>query len=260
MYSYRDQLSLLEPIELRENETKRIDCPFCGGSKTFSITRTDGKRLWGCFRASCGVKGIKSVGYSTHAIKAKLGGDKMTSIGQKSRDLPKVLSAPGSHPAVIQYLKDNHCYEAHESGLVHIRYAPAIDRVLFSLPNDKFSAVGRALGPDKPKWLEYGIMDKPSIVGKGSIAVVVEDIASACSVSRLPFCSGCALLGTSLPPVTVHQLAQYEEVVVALDRDASRKSVDLASQLESRVKTRVRYLSEDLKYLNEEQIKAALAV
>ena len=260
MYSYRDQLSLLEPIELRENETKRIDCPFCGGSKTFSITRTDGKRLWGCFRASCGVKGIKSVGYSTNAIKAKLGGDKMTSIGQKSRDLPKVLSAPGNHPAVIQYLKDNHCYEAHESGLVHIRYAPAVDRVLFSLPNDKFSAVGRALGPDKPKWLEYGIMDKPSIVGKGSIAVVVEDIASACSVSRLPFCSGCALLGTSLPPVTVHQLAQYEEVVVALDRDASRKSVDLASQLESRVKTRVRYLSEDLKYLNEEQIKAALAV
>ena len=260
MYSYRDQLSLLEPIELRENETKRIDCPFCGGSKTFSITRTDGKRLWGCFRASCGVKGIKSVGYSTNAIKAKLRGNTMTSIGPKSRDLPKVLSAPGSHPAVIQYLKDNHCYEAHESGLVHIRYAPAVDRVLFSLPNDKFSAVGRALGPDKPKWLEYGIMDKPSIVGKGSIAVVVEDIASACSVSRLPFCSGCALLGTSLPPVTVHQLAQYEEVVVALDRDASRKSVDLASQLESRVKTRVRYLSEDLKYLNEEQIKAALAV
>ena len=260
MYSYRDQLSLLEPIELRENETKRIDCPFCGGSKTFSITRTDGKRLWGCFRASCGVRGIKSVGYSTHAIKAKLGGDKMTSIGQKTRDLPKVLSAPGKHPAVIQYLKDNHCYEAHESGLVHIRYAPAVDRVLFSLPNDKFSAVGRALGPDKPKWLEYGIMDKPSIVGKGSIAVVVEDIASACSVSRLPFCSGCALLGTSLAPVTVHQLAQYKEVVVALDRDASRKSVDLASQLEARVKTRVRYLSEDLKYLNEEQIKAALAV
>ena len=260
MYSYRDQLSLLEPIELRENETKRIDCPFCGGSKTFSITRTDGKRLWGCFRASCGVKGIKSVGYSTNAIKAKLGGDKMTSIGQKSRDLPKVLSAPGSHPAVIQYLKDNHCYEAHERGLVHIRYAPAVNRVLFSLPNDKFAAVGRALGPDKPKWLEYGIMDKPSIVGNGTIAVIVEDIASACSVSRLPFCSGCALLGTSLPPVTVHQLAQYEEVVVALDPDASRKSVDLASQLESRVKTRVRYLSEDLKYLNEEQLKAALAV
>jgi hypothetical protein len=47
---------------------------------------------------------------------------------------------------------------------------------------------------------------------------------------------------------------------VALDQDASRKSVDLASQLESRVKTRVRYLSEDLKYLNEDQIKAALAV
>ena len=90
--------------------------------------------------------------------------------------------------------------------------------------------------------------------------MIVEDIASACSVSRLPFCSGCALLGTSLPPVTVHQLARYEEVVVALDQDASRKSVDLASQLESRVKTRVRYLSEDLKYLNEEQLKAALAV
>ena len=258
MYSYRDQLSLLEPIELRENETKRIDCPFCGGSKTFSITRTDGKRLWGCFRASCGVKGIKSVGYSTKAIKAKLGGN-MVSISQNSRGLPRVLSAPSGHPAVIQYLKDNHCYEAHESGLVHIRYAPAVDRVLFSLPNDKFAAVGRALGPDKPKWLEYGIMDKPSIVGNGTIAVIVEDIASACSVSRLPFCSGCALLGTSLPPVTVHQLARYEEVVVALDQDASRKSVDLASQLESRVKTRVRYLSEDLKYLNEEQLKTALA-
>ena len=103
-------------------------------------------------------------------------------------------------------------------------------------------------------------MDRPSIVGHGSIAVVVEDIASACSLSRLPFCSGCALLGTTLSPVTIHQLTHYEEVIVALDQDASRKSLDLVSQLESRVKTRVRYLSEDLKYLNEEQIRKALSL
>ena len=30
---------MLEGIRVKENETRRIDCPFCGGKKTFGIAR-----------------------------------------------------------------------------------------------------------------------------------------------------------------------------------------------------------------------------
>ena len=83
---------------------------------------------------------------------------------------------------------------------------------------------------------------------------------SACSVARLPKCCGCAILGTSISPRLLHLLFDFDEVVVALDNDASRKSLDLSRQLEANTKTRTRFLSEDLKYLGVPEIKEVLGL
>jgi len=258
MYSYSDQLRMLGPIVLQELETKRMDCPFCGGRKTFAITRTEGKRLWNCFRASCGVTGSKSIGYSIDGVRAKLEGNSMVRPNP-STPFPRIVSEPDHHPAVVDYLKANNSYEAYKDGLLKVEYAPAENRILF-YDKSKSGASGRALGKETPKWLVYGHLSQPFIVGSGSTAVIVEDIMSACSVARLPNCCGCAILGTSISPRLLHLLFDFDEVVVALDNDASRKSLDLSRQLEANTKTRTRFLSEDLKYLGVPEIKEVLGL
>ena len=69
MYSYRDQLSLIEPIELRENETKRINCPFCVGSKSFSITRAEGNSsLHACYPRILLMLGQGATAWATEGV------------------------------------------------------------------------------------------------------------------------------------------------------------------------------------------------
>ena len=41
MISYKEQLALIQPIRVSENITKRIDCPFCGGKNTFTLSSSN---------------------------------------------------------------------------------------------------------------------------------------------------------------------------------------------------------------------------
>ena len=71
-YTYKEQLSIVRDIVLVEGERKILNCPFFGGSRKFSITKTDGKVLWNCFRASCAASGSYQGTISIDACKAKL--------------------------------------------------------------------------------------------------------------------------------------------------------------------------------------------
>ena len=106
-----------------------------------------------------------------------------------------------------------------------------------------------------PKWYVYGRKDYPDICGEGDVAVLVEDCASACAVSQ-DF-AGVSLMGTSLPDTFIPVLQKkYKEVIVALDRDATTKSFDIAKALESaKLKARVVILKDDLKYYRPGMIK-----
>jgi hypothetical protein len=53
-------------------------------------------------------------------------------------------------------------------------------------------------------------------------------------------------------------LEKYDNVVVCLDKDASKKSIKIRGQLRGTVSTSVKFLARDLKYLNETQIKECL--
>ena len=248
VFTYREQLEMLEPIRVREDETKRIDCPFCGGRKTFGITNRDGSKVWNCFKASCGIRGSTGSPMSSNTIRRRL--DKVAPEPLSNTvPIPQHLSHPDNHPAAIEYLKSVNSWEPFKQGLVDIKYAPADKRVLFMFPENR-GAVGRSLIGRKPKWKNYGDTTGLFRVGTGNTAVVVEDAASATFLGMFSNCSGCALLGTNLSSLQRAQLCAFDEVLIALDKDATRKSVKLKSKLEGRVNVKVIRLIEDIKNMS----------
>ena len=257
MYTYREQLELLKPIRIRDGETKRIDCPFCGGRGTFTLSNKDGRKVWNCYKASCPTSGSVATEMSLDTIKRRLSGISAATSSRPLTAVPYLLSDPRHHDAVIRYLELVGSMEAYEQGLIDIKYAPAENRVLFFF-HHKLGAVGRALDGRKPKWKAYGDVSGLLTVGSGRTAIVVEDAASACSVARLPICSGCALLGTTVSVAQKAQLLAYTKVVIALDKDASRKAIELRTKLDGLVDVRVALLDEDLKYLSVDAIGRTL--
>lgn len=247
MYSYRDQIEMLDNIIVKEGHGININCPFCGGRKTLGIAVKDGRKLWHCFKVSCGVKGSKIVGMSTTTLRRKLNGIS-TAQTKTLLEIPTLLSSPDNHPAVIKYLEDNNSLAAYRKGLVRVEYAPADKRVLFFSQSGS-GAVGRSLVGDLPKWKQYGSIEGLLTVGSGDKAIVVEDANSACVAGMFYNCSGCALLGTVLNPQQKAQLVSFNEVVICLDKDASSKAIQLLRRLEGRVRSRVVFLEDDLKCL-----------
>ena len=59
---------LINDLFLTDGETKRINCPSCGGYKTFTITSKDGLVVWNCYKASCNAKGATPVSMSRDAL------------------------------------------------------------------------------------------------------------------------------------------------------------------------------------------------
>ncbi len=245
MYSYREQIEMLDNIIVKEGHGININCPFCGGRKTLGIAIKDGRKLWHCFKISCGVRGVKSVGMSTATLRRKLNGVSTTQT-KSLLEIPTLLSSPQYHPAVLKYLEDNNSIEAYEKGLIRVEYAPAEKRVLF-FSQEGAGAVGRSLVGDLPKWKQYGRIEGILRVGSGDTAIVVEDVNSACVASLFHNCSGCALLGTVLSQQQKSELCTFDRVIIALDKDASRKSINLKERLEGRVNVKVVFLEEDLK-------------
>ena len=57
--NYKQQLVVIQGLQLVEDTQVRIDCPFCSGRNTLSVDTTDNNLSWYCFHASCNAKGKK---------------------------------------------------------------------------------------------------------------------------------------------------------------------------------------------------------
>src|SRR6266404_6260658 len=118
----------------------RGDCPVCGGSNTFSVTKENGKIWYYCFRNSCSVGGTIT---------------KENSYDEIRHDLREGRSvALDSHFDIPDYfvdLRDTHCnflehfnsLDAYLSGRVRCKYDPKLNRLVFLIGSS--GAVGRAL-------------------------------------------------------------------------------------------------------------------
>jgi hypothetical protein len=256
-YSYHEQLDIIKQISMAEGQSRSLDCPFCGGRKKFTISKTeDGLTLWNCFRASCPVKGSYTGKRTASSIRKSLDRTPVVATLEKRvTPLPPITKNIRNEEAALQFLRDNNCLEAYDSGFINIRYAPAEKRVLF-YTNDEQGAAGRSLVGHRAKWWSYGDASKGIHVGVGTTAVIVEDTPSACSVSRLQGLVGVALLGTNITEQIRNTLKSYTKIYIVLDNDASTKAITLARSLSSAAK--VRLTKHDLKYLSVEHIQGLL--
>jgi DNA primase len=106
----------------------------------------------------------------------------------------------------------------------------------------------------KPKWRSYGEFTSLLEVGTSDTAVLVEDAASACAVYATGTHTGVALLGTSLTLRQRKLLEKYANVIVCLDKDASKKAITIRGQLRGTTNACVKFLHRDLKYMKKDQI------
>ena len=264
--NYADQWTVLSSISLQEGETRTLDCPFCGGRRKFSISKTDeGVTVWNCYRASCtsrGSRGGKRTTASLHkALQASsptlvsLRDKPQTTVNHRVTPPPVITKNIHNDPDSLKYVTDNNCLEAYERDYINIRYAPAEKRTVFynSLGT---GCVGRSMAGHRSKWWAYGNTDGGIHVGEGDTAVLVEDVASACSVSRLTNHVGVALLGTSITEHIRNTLKRYNKLYIVLDNDASMKAITLSKSITGPIS--VRLTKRDLKYLGTNQIEEIL--
>ena len=256
-YSYSDQLMIIKAIKVNDGERKTLACPFCGGPNKFTIGKIDGKLLWNCYRASCGAKGIYSGKRTPEEVKLFLENKNKKTFDRKVFPIPSMTTSLNNSPETLKYLEQVNSLEAYEGGLVRVRYAPKENRVLF-YTEDGLGAVGRSLGGWGAKWCSYGNVQSGIHIGTGDHAILVEDVASACSVSNVSGLVGVALLGTNLTNTLVQALSKYTKVTLVLDNDASKKAIYLLSK--HPIVTSVKLTKDDLKYLDKHKIREKLCL
>ena len=243
--------NIVSDLDIPNGTTKRMNCPNCGGYKTFTATNNMGSLVWNCYKASCDIKGGSRVHLSADDIRAGfLGGKEFADV---KFELPNYIIPHRNKRTVLKF-----CYGFDiEPDDVGIMYDVKEDRVVFPISHDGVlvDAVGRTLGKRLPKWKRYGKSGLPFTHGCGKVAVVVEDCVSAAVVGYGSFV-GVALLGTSLQESHKGYLAQFSTAVIALDPDALTKSFNMAKELRGYVDdVKILKLKDDLKYRNPEDME-----
>jgi hypothetical protein len=254
----------ISDMNLVNGETKRTNCPVCGGVKTFTATNNMGQLVWNCYKAGCRVSGGTRVHLTSDDIRKSLGtvaAETEAVTFQKPEWIVRDLDA------VTEFCVD---WDIDPISL-GLLYDVREHRVVFPVVHNNImvDATGRALGKKLPKWKRYGKNPLPYVYGHGKTGVVVEDCVSAAIVGATGS-SGCsesevyvgvAVLGTSLSEAHKQYLAHLKTVIIALDPDALPKTLQFAKELRGYVKNvKVLRLTDDLKYRNPTDINNLLAL
>jgi len=246
----------VESLDIQPLGRYRADCPVCGKSNTFTVTDDGLQRLWFCFHADCNVSGRTGITLSKDF--AKIAIKKPTpSAAPAAPDkfvIPDTFTSLSRNLDAELYVRSVHAYDAYLSGRADIRYDFKRNRVAYLVKHEGkvVDAVGRSLDGRGAKWYRYGNSKYPFVSGGGKhTAIVMEDAASACSVSNLV--AGVAILGTNLLDEHIDFLSNYQKIFVALDKDATDKALDMVKILCRKVPTKLMVLDRDLKNLNNEE-------
>ena len=244
----------LTGLDISDGGSVRMDCPECKGRRTFTVSNLNGQLLWNCYKAGCSISGANRVSMSATAIQDKL--NKIVKVKDTSFDMPMyVVPVPVPTDAPVYEYASEWGLDVAEHGLM---YDIREHRVVFPVVHNGITvdATGRALGKRIPKWKRYGNSGLPYVHGCGKVAVVVEDCVSAAVVGGDRH-TGVALMGTSMSNEQRQYLAQFSTAVVALDPDASKKTLAIAKELRSVVNNvKVLRLQDDIKYRHKKDMDA----
>ena len=246
-----DIYKIVNGLDLSNGETKRMNCPECGGIKTFTVTNNMGSLVWNCYKVSCTVGGGTRVHLSVDDIRSGFLGAEQ--FATEPFELPSYIVPHRNKRTVLSF-----CFRYKlDPDELGVMYDVKDDRIVFPVIHDGriVDATGRAIGKRLPKWKRYGKSGLPYVSGHGNVAVVVEDCVSAAVVGYGSFV-GVALLGTSLQDSHKGYLAQFSTAVIALDPDALTKSFSMAKELRGYVNdVKILKLNDDLKYRNPEDME-----
>ena len=245
----------LNELNVEEGTSKRFDCIFCGKKNTLSVTKKKGKLLWNCFSASCNSKGNVGTDYSKEDLIKEIENNKDEEELSPFIFPNHCVNVDRSDKA-IKFMKHFGFYDVYMANPNYFMYDVKGDRLVFVVEHDGVvsGAVGRSLSGDM-KWLRYDSNHAPFIMKANSdTAIIVEDCVSACVVAQCH--NGFALLGTNLLTEHIKYLKQFNKIWVALDRDATSKSLDIQRKIAIHVPDcYIKILDRDLKYEDKEFIK-----
>ena len=243
MHSYINQL------DLQLDERHRGDCPVCNGRNTFTVSRTLEGILYNCYKAGCNLSGTKTTFVTVQ-----------DALNRKERSVDKGPFVLPDHVVpnrkeIDDWAKDNFIIGT------ELLYDVKEDRIVFPVVHDRkvVDATGRSINKyKKPKWKRYGSSQYAYTIGRGIVAVVVEDCISAARVSNVvKNCVGVALMGTSLLPKHIEQLKDFDVILVALDPDAVKKTLEFTATLRAQLDSKNIFavnLEDDLKYARKKDI------
>ena len=237
----------IDDLDLSEGDVVRSDCPDCTGKNTFTASKTGGAVVYNCYKLGCKIQGIHTVGMTAADIEARM------------KDIPK--PKPKNIPEHVVFnslgLEDfRNKWDLWDQGLM---YDLQDNRAVFPIFHKgvMIDAVGRSLTGANPKWLRYTGKADYFTAGTGETVVVVEDVISAITVAKLGL-TGMAILGTSLSVAHMSHLGDYSQIIVALDPDATHKTLKYRREIEewTGVTTTALRLDDDIKYRVESDIQS----
>ena len=275
----------VQDLDLSDGDKHRGKCPECNRYNTFTASNNSGKLLWNCYANSCKIAGATNIHMSVDEIKERMKKFKIfssqNSLNNLDKDgdlairrqyvapkkentfqlpewivphLPFDTDLEDSPKAIIDKFCEMYGLWAED---LELHYDIKENRIVFPIEdNGKIvDAVGRTIDDTVvPKWKRYGTYAEGFIRGQHNLAVVVEDVISACVVETLG-ATGVAILGTSLSADHIQALRSFKRVIVALDPDAAAKTIEYTKILKANnIQALALKLLDDIKYRKEEDI------
>lgn len=242
-------------------EAKPTVCPFCGGGSSRDVSfcmRRDGyKVLYICHRASCGVRGVVSVG------------SKAAKQERHKRRVFVTQSDPLCDEAQEYLFTHNHLSLTElirgEVGQT-TAYSPA-DKYRIYMPIFRHDGTVRGYAckdifkQQTPKVLNFLFKEDDCKVSwyslrKSKQVVLVEDQLSAMRLSS--YVTAVSLLGTNISEEFVDEYTRVcgidRTLYLSLDKDATNEAVKQALRLAPRLKMRVVPLPKDIKDMTREEL------
>ena len=240
----------LDSLNLRDEEFIRRDCPSCSGKNTFTATKEMGQIKYNCYKLDCNIGGYHNVDLTAAEIKQLLSiRETPRETERETMEIPEYVVQPSAehdkyHKFVAQWgLKDS-----------RLLYDVKDERVVFPIYHKGriIDANGRAVGNKQPKWYRYtGAGDYFFVHADSETLIIVEDCVSALVIKQiLPNVNAMAILGTSLTDKHMEKIAEYSNIIVALDPDAAHKTLQFSREIQlwTGAKTIAFNLDDDIKY------------
>jgi len=209
------------------------DCIQCGSKKKLGITKSVDGIIYNCFKQSCRLKGKIQSQLNKEVLSSILSNSQLEAHTAQFKEFctPEYLVQGYASPDGLKMALKYNLLTAYQSGLYSTAFDPRLNRqVFYYLDDDKniIGAVGRALtyGATPKAYIYPNSIKSPWIIGTNDIAVIVEDIFSAIQVCNAGY-TGIALSGTSLLIDYSQLLLNYKTVIIALDKDATIKSLEM---------------------------------